>query len=81
MNLGGFTIKIINGNYIGDIKDVIDFVSNFEDFKEENLILIQKRTLEDFYYSYTRGLYMINYENNTVYHCDDFYNEKRDHFL
>ena len=81
MDLTKFALEIVNGNYIGAFLDVIDFISNFENFKKENLIFIQHRTTEDYYYSHTGGLYMINDDTNTVYHCDDFYNEKRDHFL
>ena len=81
MDFSNFVLKIVNGNYLGAIKDVLDFISDFDDFQEENLILFQQRTTADSYYSHTGGLYMINDDANTVYHCDDFYNEKRDHFL
>ena len=76
-----FILKIVHGNYFGAIKDAIDFVTGFSDFKEKNRVLLQKRTAEDFFYSHIGGLYMINDETKTVYHCDDFYNEERNHFL
>ena len=76
-----FVLKIASGNYFGAIKDAINFVAGFNDFKEANRVLLQKRTAADFFYSQTGGLYMINDETKRVYHCDDFYNEERNHPL
>ena len=37
--------------------------------------------MQEALYSHIGGLYMIDENTNTVYHCDDFFNEKRDHFI
>ena len=75
-----FCKRIIYGNYIGAAISAGQFILNFKNFMEENSFLFQDRSLEDKLYSQTGGLYMINDDTNTVYHCDDFYHEKRDHF-
>ena len=74
-----FASKIASGNYYGAIKDAINFISNFDEAKEKMKSLVQyvTRDAADYYYSHTGGLYMINDDTNTVYHCDDFYNENR----
>ena len=47
----------------------------------KSLVQYVTRDAADYYYSHTGGLYMINDDTNTVYHCDDFYNENREHSL
>ena len=79
INLSEFVLKIVGGNYYGAVKDAFNFITHFDDFKED--MLYATRESADSYYSHTGALYMINDETNTVYHCDDFYNEERDHFL
>ena len=37
--------------------------------------------MEDYLHTHIGGLYMIDDDTNTVYHCDDFYNEKREHYI
>ena len=76
-----FSLGIASGNFIGAIVSSINFIKNFKSFREENSFLFQDRSLEDTVYSHIGGLYMIDDDTNTVYHCDDFYNEKKDHFL
>ena len=83
MEFAEFASKIASGNYYGTIKDAINFISNFDEAKEKMKSLVQyvTRDAADYYYSHTGGLYMINDDTNTVYHCDDFYNENREHSL
>ena len=46
---------------------------------DDEYYLTKIRPLQDSYYSHIGGLYMIIDDNNKVYHCDNFFNEKRDH--
>jgi len=77
-----FCIKLaMTGDIGGLIEDSFNFILNINDFKEENWYLIQDRDAADCSYTHSGGLYMIDDESNTIYHCDDFFNEKRNHFL
>ena len=60
------------------IKTLLNFLINFKDIDDE-YYLTKIRPLQDTYYSHIGGLYMIIDDNNKVYHCDNFFNEKRDH--
>ena len=71
--------KLACGNYIGYYLSLYNFFSG--DIVEKYSYLFQSRTLEDSLYSHIGGLYMIEDDTNTVYHCKDFFNEKRDHFI
>ena len=59
----------------------INFIRNIKDFVEEYSYFAKDRLMEDYLYTYTGGLYMIDDNTNKVYHCHDFYNEKREHFI
>ena len=81
LKISDFVVKLVDGNYYGVFKDAYNFIKNFKTISKETLNLYQHMTSNDFFYSHSGGLYMINDEDNTIYHCDDFYNEKRDHFI
>ena len=76
-----FCLHLSTGDILGSVEAAFDFILNIGDFTEENWYLFQDRTFEDCVYTQSGGLYMIDDDSNTVYHCDDFYNEKRNHFL
>lgn len=76
-----FIESLAFGNYIGAGLSAYFFILNIRSFMEENSFLFQNRDYEDTIYSQIGGLYMIDDDTNNVYHCDDFYNEKRDHPL
>ena len=77
LQLSTFIGYLSAGNYFGAIKEGFGFLSGVVDLVVNN----EYRTGADYFYSQSGGLYMINDDTNTVYHCDDFYNEKRDHPL
>ena len=76
-----FAGQIISGNFIGALLTLLNYFGDMDDFVSEYSYLIRDRTIADIFYSHIGGLYMIDDDTNSVYQCDDFFNEKRDHFL
>ena len=71
-----FVMKIKNGDVIGVWKDTFDFIKNIDEITE-NIQSVRQHLV----FTHMGGLYMIDDDTSTVYHCDDFYNEKREHFI
>ena len=63
------------------LNDIIDIIKDGGDTLDTINDYLQVYSLSDMVYSHIGGLYMIDENTNTVYQCDDFYNEKRDHFI
>ena len=87
-DLSSFIASIVTGNIIPIIINLIlsyifDIFSSFKgDYFFEYFSLINLESPEEYmYYSHIGGLYMIDDEAKKVYHCDNFFNEKRDHFI
>ena len=76
-----FCEKIATLQLVDAYNSFMNFISNIDDFKEEYSYLWQIKRYEDLIYSHIGGLYMINDNTNLVYQCDDFFNEKREHFI
>ena len=68
-------------NIVGIISTVYNLIQNRKKIANEYAFFIHDEHMEDYLYAHIGGLYMIDDDTNTVYHCDDFYNEKRDHFI
>ena len=80
-DLAEFIVTIGTGNYLSAGISFINFIRNIGDTLDEYSYLFEDRSFQDSFYSHIGGLYMIDDDTNTVYHCDDFFNEKRDHFI
>ena len=63
------------------LNDIVDIFKDSGDTLDTINDYLQVYSMSDLLYSQIGGLYMIDDNTNIVYHCDDFYNEKRDHFL
>ena len=84
IDLGKFLISLGTGNAANVVNCVIstfNFIKNVDDFSEEYSYLVKDRSFEDYFYSHIGGLYMIDDDANKVYHCNDFFNEKMNHFI
>jgi len=81
INFSKFILDILALNIVSIYHSIIDFLK--EDFFSEYYYLINSEISneENQFYSHTGGLYMIDDDALKVYHCDDFFNEKRDHFI
>ena len=81
VKLKEFIENIAFGNYFGAAFSAYFFIRDIRGWIEENAFLFQNKDSEDTIYSQIGGLYMIDDDTDTVYQCDDFFNEKRTHFL
>ena len=73
--------NIASGNLISVGLSIFNYIRNIKDIVEEYSFLFHENSIEDYLYSHIGGLYMIDDNDNKVYHCKDFFNEKRDHFI
>ena len=74
--------QILTLNIIGAIMTIQSYFGDgIESFVSEYSYLVRDSTFQDVFYSQIGGLYMIDDEPKKVYHCDNFFNEKREHFI
>jgi len=76
-----FLGNFLYGNGLGAAISLYNFFINFKDIEAEYSFLFHDTSIQDNLYSHIGGLYMIDDDTNRVYHCDDFFNEKRYHFM
>ena len=76
-----FLKDIVSCNLVGIASTIYNLIRNRKIIANEYAFIIHDAYIEDYKYTHIGGLYMIDDDTNTVYHCDDFYNEKRDHFI
>ena len=82
LNMFLFLKDIVTGNLLGLASTAINLIVNRNIIASKYAFIIHDAyIIEDYTYTHIGGLYMIDDDTNTVYHCDDFYNEKRDHFI
>ena len=81
LNMANFIRDIISLNLWSALTTIYEIIDDWESIKEDYAFILQDSYLEEHIYSQIGGLYMIEDETNTVYQCDNFFNEKRDHFI
>ena len=81
INLSLFLLNFMTGNIFGASFAFFNLFSG--DFFYESIYNIYSGASSEelLYYSHTGGLYMVDDDNSKVFHCEDFFNEKRNHFL
>ena len=81
VRISEFFANIAFGNFISAALSFLSFLRDFGDIIEDYSYLYRDISVEYNSYSHIGGLYMIDDNTNKVYHCDDFFNQKRDHFI
>ena len=72
-------VNIYSGNYLTLAVTIINFVKDRDDIISDYAFIFKEKKSNYFEYSHTGGLYMIDDDNNKVYHCVDFFNRKIEH--
>ena len=76
-----FLSNIFAGNVISIAISLIKLFKDRDDIIKEYSFIFKETSSKDFLYSHTGGLYMIDDSEDKVYHCTDFFNENRNHFI
>ena len=77
-------MNLIIGDLLTFLTYLFDFLNSYHNYFSEMFYYEEhggRLPKEYIYYSHIGGLYMIDDDAKKVYHCDNFFNEKRDHFI